>query len=148
MAQAPTLRERALRLLAQREHSRAELARKLSAHLSPEDDLDRLLDELTSRNLLSEARYAESRVRRLGEKFGTARIEHELRAKGLSREAAAAAATSARASELDRARVVWRRKFGSSPKTRDERARQIRFMQARGFSFDVIRSLLGKTEDD
>jgi len=148
MAQAPTLRERALKLLARREHSRAELARKLTAHLSPEDDLDRLLDELTSRNLLSEARYAESRVRRLGEKFGAARIEHELRAKGLSREAAATAATAARASELDRAREVWRRKFGAPAKTREERARQIRFMQSRGFSFDAVRALLGKTEDD
>src|SRR5579859_3777998 len=103
MARAPTLRERALRLLARREHSRTELARKLTVHLSTQDDLERLLDELTSRNLLSEARYAESSVHRLGRKFGAARIEHELRSKGLSRESAAAAAAAARATEVERA---------------------------------------------
>ena len=76
----PTLRERALRLLARREHSRAELARKLHPHVVPEDDLDALLDDLARRRLLSDERYAESRAHALSRKFGAARIAQQLRA--------------------------------------------------------------------
>ncbi len=148
MKKQPTLRERALRLLARREHSRAELVRKLAAHLRPEDDLESLLEDLLRRKLLSDERYAESRAHSLSRKYGAARIAHELRAKGLSREMAAAATGTARASELERAREVWRRKFRSLPKTREDRARQIRFLQSRGFSFDAVRQILGERLDD
>ena len=72
MRREPGLRERALRLLGRREHSRAELARKLQAHAAPEDDLEALLDELARRKLLSDERYAESRARQLSRKFGAA----------------------------------------------------------------------------
>jgi regulatory protein len=147
MAREPTLRERALRLLAGREHTRVELARKLAKHAGTEEDLNQLLDELARRNLLSETRYVESRVRELSRKYGAARIAHELRAKGLSKETAAAAAGAARASELEHAREVWRRKFRSPPQTRDERGRQIRFLQSRGFSFDAIRAVIGGEEE-
>jgi regulatory protein len=148
MSCEPTLRERALRLLARREHSRAELAHKLAGHAGPGEDVEQLLDELSRRNLLSEARYVDSRVRQLSRKYGAARIAHELRAKGLSKDAAAAAATAARASELERAREVWRKKFRSLPQTREERARQIRFLQSRGFSFDAIRTVIGGGEEE
>lgn len=148
MARAPTLRERALRLLAGREHTRAELARKLAGHAGPDDDLSGLLDDLTQRGQLSESRYAEARARQLARKFGTARIARELLAKGLSKEAAAAATDAARATELERASDVWGRKFGSLPQTREERARQIRFLQSRGFSFDAIRAVTGGAEEE
>src|SRR6266704_794424 len=78
----PTLRERALRLLARREHSRAELAGKLRRYAAPEEDLEILLDDLSRRKLLSDERYAESRTHALSRKYGAARIAHELRAKG------------------------------------------------------------------
>jgi len=144
----PTLRERALRLLARREHSRAELRRKLVAHLTPEDDLEALLGDLLQRKLLSDERYAESRVHSLSRKFGAARIAHELRAKGLDKELADQASGAARATEVERAREVWRRKFRLAPRTREERARQMRFLQSRGFSFDAIRAVVvGPAED-
>src|SRR5712692_11280719 len=82
MRREPSLRERALRLLARREHSRAELGRKLAAHARPEDDLESLLEDLSRRRLLSDERYAESRAHALSRKYGAARIAHELRAKG------------------------------------------------------------------
>jgi regulatory protein len=148
MAGELTLRERALRLLAGREHTRAELSRKLARHVSPEDDLESLLNDLSRRNQLSESRYAEARTRQLARKYGAARIAHELRAKGLSKEAANAAAAAARANELDRAREVWRKKFGLPAKTREDRARQMRFLQSRGFSFDAIRAVIGGAEED
>jgi len=139
----PTLRERALRLLARREHSRAELERKLRAHATPEDDPEALIQDLSQRKLLSDERYAESRVHSLSRKFGAARIAHELRAKGLDKGLADQASKAARATEVERAREVWRRKFRVAPRTREERARQMRFLQSRGFSFDAIRAVVG-----
>lgn len=148
MRREPSLRERALRLLARREHSRAELAKKLRVHSRPGDDLEALLDDLSRRKLLSDERYAESRAHALSRKFGAARIAHELRARGLDKDLADKASKTARATELERAREVWRRKFRSAPKTREERARQMRFLQSRGFSFDAIRSVVAGAEED
>ena len=148
MRREPTLRGRALRLLARREHSRAELVRKLKVHARPEDDLEVLLDDLSRRKLLSDERYAEGRAQTLSRKFGAARIAHELRENGISEELAAAALKSARATDVKRAREVWRKKFRIAPRTREERARQMRFLQARGFSFDVIRTVVGGRDDD
>lgn len=148
MKKQPTLRERALRLLARREYSRAELGRKLAAHAGPEDDLDALLEDLQRRKLVSDERYAESRTHALSRKFGAARIAHELRAKGLDKGLAESAAAAARTTEVDRARAVWLRKFRTAPATREERARQMRFLQSRGFSFDAIRAVIRGAGED
>jgi regulatory protein len=144
----PTLRERALRLLARREHSRAELGRKLAAHVGPEDDPEALLDELSKRKHLSDERYAESRAHALSRKFGAARIAHELRARGLDKGLAERTAAAARTTEVERARAVWLRKFRNPPGNREERAKQMRFLQSRGFSFDAIRAVLRGADED
>jgi regulatory protein len=143
-----TLRERALGLLARREHSSAELGRKLAAHVGPEDDLEALLEDLRRRKLLSDERYAESRTHALSRKFGAARIAHELRARGLDKGLAERASAAARSTEVERARAVWLRKFHTAPATREERARQMRFLQSRGFSFDAIRAVVRGADED
>jgi len=148
MRREPTLRERALRLLARREHSRIELVRKLQAHDPPEGELEALLEELSRRKLLSDERYAESRAHALSRKFGAARIAQELRAKGVDKELAEDAATAARSTEVERARIVWLRKFRKPPESREERARQMRFLQSRGFSFDAIRAVVRGADGD
>ena len=142
-----SLRERALGLLARREHSRAELARKLRPHVVAEDDLDALLDDLTRCKQLSEERYAESRANALSRKFGAARIAQELRSKGLDKELAGRAAEAARSTEVERARAVWLRKFRKAAESREERAKQMRFLQSRGFSFDAIRAVIRGAEE-
>ena len=147
MKKQPTLRERALRLLARREHSRAELAGKLRTHVHPGEDLEELLEDLSRRKLLCDERYAESRAHALSRKYGAARIAHELRAKGLDKGLAEQTAKAARATELERAREVSRRKFRVAPRTREDRARQMRFLQSRGFSFDAIRAVVGGKDD-
>jgi len=147
MRREPSLRERALRLLARREHSRAELARKLRTYASPEEELETLLEDLSRRKFLSDERYAESRAHALSRKYGAARIAHELRAKGLGKELAEQASEAARATEVERAREIWRRKFRVAPRTREERAKQMRFLQSRGFSFDAIRVVVGGKDD-
>ena len=148
MKKRPTLRERALRLLARREHSRSELGRKLTAHVGPGDDLEALLEDLQRRKLLSDERYAESRTHALSRKLGAARIAYELRAKGLDKGLAERASEAARATEVERARAVWMRKFRTAPATREERAKQMRFLQSRGFSFDAIRAVVRGAGED
>jgi len=143
-----TLRDRALGLLARREHSRAELGRKLAVHVGPEDDLEALLEDLHQRKLLSDERYAESRTHALSRKFGAARIVRELRARGLDKGLAERASAPARVTEIERARAVWLRKFKNPPGSRDERAKQMRFLQSRGFSFDAIRAVIRGADED
>lgn len=150
-AQTLSLKGRALRYLAAREHSRAELATKLARHVGPEDDPDavaRVLDELAAKGFIDEARVAESVLHRRAGRLGGARVLQELRAKGLPDEVVADAAAQLRSTELARAQAVWRRKFGQPPADAAERARQLRFLAARGFSGDVARRALGGAADD
>jgi len=145
-----TLRERALRLLARREHARLELARKLAPHAESAEQLEALLDDLSARRLLSDERYTEMRMNARSARFGNARLAHELRTQGVAEELVSAA-LAAGEDELSRARQVWQRKFGSQTVATDAagRARQMRFLMSRGFSGETIRRVLrGDFEDD
>jgi len=144
----PTLRERAVAYLAQREHSRTELARKLARHADDPAEIPPLLDELVRRKLLSDERYAEVRANALARKFGATRIAWELRAKGVGDAAIAEATREVRATELTRAREAWAKRFGRAPRGAAERAKQIRFLQGRGFSFDAIRRVVGGADEE
>ena len=141
-----TLRERALGLLARREHARAELRRKLAPHADSAEELDALLDALSAERLLSDARYAQARVDSRSQRLGDARLAQELRTRGVAADDIDAALATVGA-ELDRARSVWQKKFGARPADRSEWARQARFLQARGFSGATIRRLLGGEVD-
>lgn len=143
-----SLKGRALRYLAAREHSRAELERKLAPHAGEDPaELPRVLDELAARGLISEQRVAESVLHRRAGKLGGARVLQELRAKGLDGEVLADAAEQLRATELERARAVWSRKFGMPPRDAAEKARQMRFLAARGFAGDTVRKVLSGEGD-
>jgi regulatory protein len=146
---APSLKGRALRLLAQREHSRQELERKLRAHESAEGELAAALDELQRRGFISDERVAESVVHRRAARLGNARVKAELQAKGLDAAVVQEAVEALRHTEAERAAEVWRRKFGQPPADAAERARQMRFLAARGFSGDVVRRVVsGNTDED
>ena len=147
----PSLKGRALRYLAAREHSRAELRAKLTPHAreAGEDDeaLARLLDELTAKGFISEARVAESLLHRRAGRLGNARMLQELRAKGLPDDIVQDAVERLRATEDERAQAVWRRKFGQVPTDAAERARQMRFMASRGFSGASVQRALRAAAD-
>ena len=136
------LQARALRLLARREHSRAELARKLAPHATSREALEDLLDVLTAKRQLSEERYVEQRTHTLARKYGAGRILRELRSKGVTEEAAGRAAARAATGDLERARAILARKYPSPSANREERARRARFLLGRGFSHDVVRRAL------
>ena len=181
--QALSLKARAIGLLAQREHSRAELRRKLlriesqrrakelltdaagneadseqlhtrtsrPANEGGESDdgcgsgtaaaVDALLDSLAASGYLNETRFVESRLHLRATRFGAQRIQQELAQHGLKLDAEQQA--TLRATELERAREVWLRRFGAEPSpAADERARQMRFLLARGFAAEVVRRLL------
>jgi regulatory protein len=151
---ALSVKGRALRYLAQREHSRAELERKLTRHVedmpeaSAQMQIAAALDELAAKGLLSDARTAESVLAGAGQRFGARRLKQTLQAKGLDAALVASTLQSARATELERAREVWRRRFGNPPADAAERARQMRFLLGRGFESDVVRRVIGAGDDD
>ncbi len=137
-----------MQFLARREHSRAELRTKLLRGAGPdeEDGLDALLDQLAERGWLSDQRAAEQTVQIKRSRFGTQRIVHELRQKGIPESLIADALPELKEGELAVAREVWRKKFGEIPHDAKEQARQVRFLQSRGFSLNIIFSLLRLTE--
>ncbi len=143
-----SLKGRALRLLAAREHSRAELERKLAAHEETPGQLAQLLDELQAKDFISETRVVESVLNRRAARYGAARIKHELQGKGLGADALAEAMDGLKASELERARAVWRKKFDGPAPDAAGRARQMRFLAARGFGGEVIRRVVSQADED
>jgi regulatory protein len=142
-----SLKGRALRALAGREHSRAELTRKLASFEAEEGELAKILDELAAKGFINEQRVADSLAYRRGAKLGTARVVQELKAKGVDADTVAQAASALKATELDRAREVWRKKFGATAAATD-RMKQMRFLASRGFAPDVIRRVVGGDLDD
>ncbi|MCZ2104416.1 MAG: recombination regulator RecX [Comamonadaceae bacterium] len=147
-APPPSLKSRALRLLAQREHSRSELTAKLARHVQEGDDLPALLDALQAKGYIDEARVAASVLHRRAPLLGTQRVLQELRRKGLGEDLVRASADTLAASEVQRARAVWRKRFGAPPASAQERARQMRFLAARGFSTDAVRRAVQGGADD
>ncbi len=140
--ETPSLKGRALRLLCGREYSRAELERKLKSHEEEPGQLARTLDELQAKGFISEQRVVESVVNRRSAKLGAARVRQELQAKGIEPEAVAQAVGQLQASEFERAREVWRRKFGEPAADAASAAKQSRFLLTRGFGSDVVRRVL------
>jgi regulatory protein len=144
----PSLKGRALRLLAQREHSRAELQRKLAAHEEAPGELAQALDDLQAKGFIDEQRVIESVVHRRAARLGASRVRQELQAKGLPPEAVALTVSELRGSEVERAREVWRKKFGQAPADAAQRAKQMRFLAARGFGGEAIRRVVAGADGD
>ncbi|WP_234264232.1 recombination regulator RecX [Hydrogenophaga sp. NFH-34] len=144
-----SLKGRALRLLAGREHSRAELEKKLAAHEVEEGELQRALDELEAKGFINEQRVVDSVLHRRAARLGAGRVKQELQAKGIGAAAVAEAVEALRGTEVARAREVWRKKFGEAAADAAGRARQMRFLASRGFGTEAIRRVVtGGDEED
>ncbi len=141
-AKIKELTQRAVRLLARREHTRAELLRKLAPH-GTEDEIATVIGQLTQQGLQSDTRFAAAYVRSNAARHGQARLRQTLRTKGVETELInEQLANGDMADEATRAAALWRRKFGTPAADAKEWAKQARFLQARGFSSDIIRRLL------
>lgn len=162
----PSLKARALQWLAQREHSRAEMQRKLLPHaralaaqaqseraddgdgctVDPADVMSsvvEVLDWLEAGRYLSQQRFTESRIHVRAARHGNLRIQQELAQHGISLDAESAQAL--KASEFERAKDVWSRKFDGPAADAAGRARQARFLSSRGFSAETVRRVLRGT---
>ena len=134
----PSLRVRAMRFLARREHSREELRRKLVPRAAEGDDLDAVLDDLAKRGWLSDARFAEQTARAKARRFGPLKVAHYLRSRGVDEESIAAGVKAAGDDGSASLEAIWRSRFRAVPADERERARQVRFLQGRGFALDEI----------
>ena len=141
-----SLKVQAMRFLARREHTRVELRRKLAARAREGDDVEAVLDELTQRGWLSDARFVEQAARAKARRFGPAKLAHYLRSRGVAEEAIAAGMRSAGADGASNLEVVWRSRFRSTPADEREKLRQVRFLQGRGFAVDEIFRFLKSLE--
>lgn len=142
MKQKISLKARAIRYLSVREYSTKELAQKLAPFAGEGDDLGALLEWLRGQGFLSDVRFVDAYVRRRSVRYGSMRILRELQSHGVPDTVLYRAESEMRESELERAWQVWHKKFGSLPSDTRERARQIRFLQQRGFSGDIIRQVM------
>ena len=142
MKRAVTLKARALRYLSIREYSPKELARKLIPYADSQEEVHALLDWLQVCGFLSESRFVEAYIRRRASHYGNIRILRELEEHGVSDSTLEEAKAEMQETEFDRARSVWKKKFGIKPSDIKEKAKQIRFLQQRGFASGVIRRVL------
>lgn len=134
--------------LARREYSYEELLHKLSSHAGEEDNLPALLEDFKQRGWLSDTRYTEQVVHARKGRYGYLRVAHELRQHGVSDELISQAVAEMAPDELETAKTVYRKKFSQPPQSREEWAKQARFLQGRGFSFEVIRRVLSNSPED
>ncbi|QOJ24715.1 MAG: recombination regulator RecX [Gammaproteobacteria bacterium] len=141
---------RALRYLAQREHSRRELEQKLTAHKDSgeTEELAEVLDKLERQGFLSEQRMVEQVARMRRSRFGSQRIIHELKAKGVDDHLIDGIRPALKETELEAAFNIWRKKFDHPPATREERGKQMRFMMNRGFSMETIQRVLSQANEE
>ena len=144
----PSLKSRAMRFLARREHTRVELRRKLASRAQEGDDVDGLLDELSQKGWLSDARYAEQAARAKSRRFGPLKLAYYLKSRGVGAEAIAAGLQRAGADGRASLEGVWRTRFSAPPGDEREKMRQVRFLQGRGFAVDEIFKFLKSIQEE
>lgn len=143
------MRQRALEYLGKREYSYHELGQKLKTYAEETDDIPALLEDFKTRGWLSDKRFTDQLVHARQVKFGSAKVANELRQKGVADDLITSAIADVKLNELSNATEVWRKKFKAPASSRDEWAKQARFLQSRGFGFDIIKKVLNtKVQED
>lgn len=134
----------ALRLLADREHSLAELQRKLGMRGYAAVEVESVLADLAERGLQSDRRYAESYITQRTERgYGPLRIRAELQDRGVKPDIIATTLDECDGLWTEQLRSVAQSRFGARDKLdQRELARRARFLQRRGFTADTIRHYL------
>ncbi len=141
------MRQRALEYLGKREYSYVELGQKLKAYAEESDDIGAILEDFKTRGWLSDKRFTDQLVHARQVKFGSAKVANELRQKGVADDLISDALVNLKENELENATEVWRKKFKKTASNRDEWAKQARFLQSRGFGFDIIKKVLNSKHD-
>jgi len=137
-----SIRDRAIRLLARREYARSELEQRLLTKGCERSEVRAVLDVLAAEGLLSDARYAHAVVAQKAGRQSRRGIVELLKAKGVAREDIDAAIGEAELDDEAALRTLWQSRFGRGPADEREKARQVRFLQSRGFALSAILKLL------
>ena len=137
-----SLKAQAVRLLARREYARDDLEQRLIAKGAARDEVVVVLDELSSQGLLSNERFAHALVAQKSGSYSRRSIRGELKRKGVSGEAIEGALGDAPVEDEAAMLALWQRRFGAPPANDREKARQIRFLQSRGFELSAIFKML------
>lgn len=140
--QTISLKARALKYLTAREHSRLELARKLTPHAQEGDNVEEVLDWLEQSNYLSQERFSESLIHRRASRFGSARIIAELSQHGIDDGTVSHLKKELAQSEHERALHILQRKYDQIPENAEMRAKYGRFLMQRGFSYSVANEVI------
>lgn len=132
-----------LRLLARREHSQHELQIKLSKKDFAFDKIQSVIESLVAKGFQSDARFSESYARmRLNSGFGALKIHYELKQRGIDNFDLQAIISENFTDEFTLISQVYQKKYPSSGKINTkERVKRQRFLQQRGFHFDLIKTL-------
>ena len=144
------IRATAMDLLTGREFSRAELGKKLQQRFDGDSAITEVLDRLQDEGLQSDQRFTEAFLRaRIYRGHGLNRIRLDIRQKGIEETVFNAAVEQNDTDWFVLAADVAKRKFGSkSAQDQKEKAKRVRFMQYRGFSFEQIKYALSVSEYD
>jgi len=137
-----------LQLLARREHSTLELQHKLKAREFESTTVDGVLAGLRQEGLLSDERFTETYVSsRVDRGFGPLRIRAELRERGIDDELVSRFLSTDIADWSNHVAEVRRKRFGGGrPRDFAERARQMRFLQQRGFNLEQIKGAFNEED--
>ncbi len=145
-----SIRNKALQLLARRDHSRKELQQKLSLFYPdlPIEEIDAVLDDFIQLGWQSDDRFAQQWVYYRSQRYGQQRLRHELYEKGIANEIVEHALNEVLSGEAAAARIIWQKKFPNPPTSINERAKQLRYLDSRGFSLSVIYAIVGEVNDE
>lgn len=114
----------------------------------PMDVIKVILDDFQQRGWLSDARFTEQMVHARKSKFGSARVANELKEKGVADDLIAAAVVAIKETEFKNALAICQKKYAAPPTSREDWARQARFLQSRGFTFELIKKVLNSKHED
>jgi len=136
--------QRACDFLARREHSRKELANKLARRCADSNLIEDLLDKLSSEGLQSDQRFAENFVHHsLNKGHGPNKIKQELKQRGIESSLISQCMESESIDWISLAEEVRLKKYGENiPDDYQNKAKQSRFLYSRGFSSDVISTIM------
>lgn len=145
-----TASEQAVSYLARREHSALELRRKLEKAGFDPADIEHVLSQLQQADLQSDERFSESYVRsRINRGYGKTRIRMELQERGVADELITDSLQQAEVDWFALAAEVRSKRFGEQdPEDFKSRAKQLRFLQYRGFSHDEITESFNLTDNE
>lgn len=137
-----TIRQKALYVLARREYSYWELLQKLNQQFDDEKIIVSVLDQLKRERLLDDARFADAFIRmRSGRGYGPVRIQMDLRNRGIAEDQITTLMENRSEEWILLAATVRQKRFGKIiPKDLATRAKQMRFLQYRGFTHDQIKA--------